>query len=278
MSETPLIHFGNDKINKMNTASSSSIRQRKPGYSSAVDEGASSGEQREKYLEAVVEKVPSSMRPYVSKLVPILCVSANFVERATPLVLQAIAKLREWWVLLQPYHPELLLPSVVGLVLCFFGGSYFTLIAAVEAYRMVGYERTLKCLQSLHEDFTAFAQASEEDDLKDQDGNGIADVREISGDQLLTRKAMLFLKTVDPKRVSEAVAGINSGLLAVIATLKLQFAKSITLGSAIAVCVERVADRYALPLVEAALPPDYRKWAQPLMAYTIHGAAISCAW
>lgn len=32
-------------------------------------------------------------------------------------------------------------------------------------------------------------------------------------------------QTVDPKRLQDAIAGLNAGFLAVVATLKLQFAK-----------------------------------------------------
>ena len=40
---------------------------------------------------------------------------------------------------LKPYHPELLAPALMGFIMCFFGGSYMTLIAAFEAYRQSGW-------------------------------------------------------------------------------------------------------------------------------------------
>ena len=53
----------------------------------------------------------------------------------------------------------------------------------------------------------------------------MADVLQIDNKKLIQRKTLLFLATVDPKRVSAAISGLTAGFLAVIATLKLEFAK-----------------------------------------------------
>ena len=68
------------------------------------------------------------------------------------------------------------------------------------------------------------------------------------------------------------------GFLAVCATLKLQFAKSIALGSAIASILNPPSNRYLLPFLNVILPVEYRKWAQPIIDYVIHSIAISLAW
>ena len=67
--------------------------------------------------------------------------------------------------------------------------------------------------------------ANSVDDSKDDDNDGIADVLQISNEELMKRKCLLFLRTVDPKRITDAIGGINAGFLAVAATLKMQFAK-----------------------------------------------------
>eukprot|EP01042_Synura_sphagnicola_P018201 gene18201-23014_t len=83
---------------------------------------------------------------------------------------------------------------------------------------------------------------------------------------------------MDPHRLTVAVAGINAGFLAVIATLKLEFAKTITLGNSIGSVLEPPAKEYVLPLLEKVMPPEYRKWAWPLISYSIRSVAISIAW
>jgi hypothetical protein len=84
---------------------------------------------------------------------------------------------------------------------------------------------------------------------------------------------------VDPKRITEALSGLNSGALAIVATLKLEFAKSITLGNSISTMVfEGPAKTYVVPALEVTMPPDYKKWAAPLVQYSVKSAAISLAW
>lgn len=153
-----------------------------------------------------------------------------------------------------------------------------TVIAAVEAYRICGYESTLRCFYDLKEDIEKFVAANQQDDKKDEDGNGTADIAELGAQQLVTRKTLLFLRTVDPRRVTDALTGISSGFMAVVATLKLQFAKAITLGTSIATMLEKPVDRYCLPILESALPPEYRRWAAPVVSYTLKSIAISVAW
>ena len=44
--------------------------------------------------------------------------------------------------------------------MCFFGGSFMTLIAAVEAYRLTGWESTYKCLHELYLDLMQVVEAN----------------------------------------------------------------------------------------------------------------------
>lgn len=178
---------------------------------------------------------------YFEKLGPYINKASDLVAIAIPYVHKAVDDGKKIWVKLSPYKPELLAPAFAGLIMCFFGGSFVTLIAAVEAYRMCGYETTLKCCKDLYEEFEKVIVANAEDNKKDEDGDGVADVNQISAQQLATRKTLLFLKTVDPKLITIAISGVTSGFLAVTATLKLQFAKAITLGNAIG-DGERIAD------------------------------------
>lgn len=227
---------------------------------------------------AFAEQAPASVRNYIEKAAPLIGKGAELVEKAIPHLQRAYDKALEIWEILKPHRPELLLPAFVGLIMCFFGGSFLTLIAAVEAYRMCGYETTVQCIRDLHEDFARFVAANKADSAKDDDGDGIPDSVQITKQQLVLRKTMLFLRTVDPKRVTNALAGINSGFLAVVATLKLQFAKAITLGSAIGSVLEKPAHKYVIPTLKKVLPEDYKKWAEPLVDYAVKSFSISLAW
>ncbi len=230
------------------------------------------------YVAALAEKLPASVRPLLFKAVPICQKALEMWEKALPFISLAVEKIQVFWKFLEPHRPELLFPAMIGIILCFFGGSFLTTIAAVEAYRMCGYETSLQCARDLYEDFNRFLAANKDDDQKDDNNDGVLDTLQISPQELITRKAFLFLKTVDPKRVTSALAGLNSGFLAVAATLKLQFAKAVTLGTAIGSIIEKPALHYALPLLVEVLPEEHKKWAAPLIDYTVKSIAISLAW
>lgn len=251
----------------------SELRQRKKGADSS-----DLGETTEKYAESFATMAPDAVKPYISQVIPYVRIIAEGIEIMIPYLEMMRVMLMDLWTVLKPYKPELLIPAFCGIILCFFGGSFLTLIAAAEAYRMCSHDTIKKCIQDLTTDFNSFARATNMDDKVDADGNGVADTKEISGKELAVRKTVLFLKTVDPKRVTDALAGLNAGLLAVIATLKLEFAKSITLGNSIATLVEPSAKRFVVPGLKIALTSDYEKWAEPLVSYSIKSFAVSMAW
>lgn len=236
------------------------------------------GELAEKYCQAFANKFPASVRPYIFAIAPILGKLVFLIDASIPYIIKTYEYLKEFWDSLAPYRPDLLIPSFAGLIMCFFGGSFLTVIAAVEAYRMCGYETTLQCIKDLITDFTVFAEANKNDDQKDDDGDGVSDVLQISSQELLSRKMFLFLRTVDPQRITNALAGLNSGFCAVVATLKIQFVKAITLGNAISSTLERPAKMVFQTPLELLFGNDYKRWAGPLIEYTVKSIAISIAW
>jgi hypothetical protein len=114
--------------------------------------------------------------------------------------------------------------AVFGLFLAFFGSTYLVTLAAIEAYRLCGWEQSYKYLVIIWEDYQVFVifsvsnsflfernnclfvvenrlvcaktvrQASLKDDQVDDNKDGIADVKQISKKELVSRKSMLFLK------------------------------------------------------------------------------------
>jgi hypothetical protein len=91
-------------------------------------------------------------------------------------------------------------------------------------------------------------------------------------------KMLFFLQNVNPQRFTTAIVGLNAGLVAVVATLKVQFAKTITLGTALSKAIDAPAKVFLLPLVQLALPKPYKKWADVLLTYSIKTFAVSIAW
>lgn len=233
-----------------------------------------------KYLTAFTDSktCPDAIKPHLVKFTPQIASACQKCSELTPYVEKAYYKGMEYWEMLKPYKPELLLPSLIGFIMCFFGGSFLTLIAAVEAFKLCGYENTVANITIIYHDIKKVIDASLADDKKDDDNDGTADVLQVSNAELVKRKVLLILRTVDPNRITLAIAAINAGFLGVIATLKLQFAKTITLGNAIADTIEAPVDRYVIPKVEPHIPEEYRKWIRPVISYSIRSVAISIAW
>ena len=170
--------------------------------------------------------------------------------------------------MLKPYHPEEFVPVLIGLTLCFFGGCFATTIAAVEAFRAAGYYTVKECLLIIYQDQKRVYKKWLEDDKKDEDGNGIADVKEMTDEELARHKFLLIVQTVDPAQLGRALTGINTGILAVLASLQVRFAKALTLGSALGKTIYKMVDATVLPDLEDKTDPKYRKWVKPVAMYS----------
>jgi hypothetical protein len=251
---------------------SSELRQRKTDH----PKGSSSATQQTAQKSA--SKGSSQLAGYMEQAMPYVQKGTEVISMLAPYAVMVKEHSVKAWKVIEPYGPEDLIPAFCGLIMCFFGGSYCTLIAAVEAYRMAGWDSTVTFLKDLQKDFLLVWEANKADDQEDLDGDGIADVKQISPQQLAQRKLRLVLITVDPQRLTRALAGLNAGFLAVVATLKVQFAKAITLGNAIGDALAPPAEMVLVPPLRMVLPDEYKKWAQPLVMYTVRSAAISVAW
>jgi hypothetical protein len=224
------------------------------------------------------KECPTFLKPHMKTIANVIVKLFFVIETLLPVLQKIYIALNEFYVKLKPYKPELLLPGFTGLIMCFFGGSYLTLIAAVEAFNLTSSSTVIDSVKILYSDFQKVLYANEKDNTKDENNDGVADVLQISTKELLHRKTVLFLKTMDPHRLMIACAAIQTGFLAIIATLKLEFAKTITLGNAIYGTIEPPIMEHVLPKFEALFPEDYRKWAKPLLSSVLRSFVISWAW
>lgn len=171
------------------------------------------------YLTAAADYVPASVRPvFVSKGIPLIAEGAQLlVAEVIPFCVRAYESVTEYYERLKPHHPELLAEMLAGFVLCFFGGSFVTLIAAFEAFRQCGaYESVSVNGAELYKELCTVWEANASDDKKDENNDGVADVEQLSGSaELVKRKTLLLLRTVDPQRITSALVGINTGERAV---------------------------------------------------------------
>lgn len=169
-------------------------------------------------VDAFSAKVAGAIKPVLDKAAPAFAVLSQVFAIVFPYIEMAFTYLAVVWEKLQPYHPQEFMPAIAGFCLVFFGGNFFTLAAAVEAYRMVGFDDTKTALIALHKSYKVALDASKKDDEVDDDGDGIPDVKQISSKELVQRKIGVVAKAIDPELVADAVTAINAGLMAVVAT------------------------------------------------------------
>lgn len=167
--------------------------------------------------EAAVEYVPESFKPYAEKVAPVVGAFGNGVIATLPYLQMAYDACYKFYLVIQPYQG--LETAIIGFVYLFFGGAFITTIAAWEAFKMCGYDETMRCLRILYDSYAIAKAASDKDDQVDDDGDGIADVKQIDASALVQRKALVMLKVLDPQIVSEAAAGAWGGIMGVVGKL-----------------------------------------------------------
>lgn len=229
-------------------------------------------------MNALSIKVAGAIRPYLDKAAPLLVAASTGFAMVEPYAVALWAYLQYVWEKLQPYHPEEMFPALAGFVLVFFGGNFFTLCAAVEAYRLVGFADTKKALQKLHKSYALAMAASKKDDELDEDGDGVADVKQIGKKELVVRKLGVVAKAVDPVLVADALTAINTGLMAVVATLRVKFAQCVTLGVTVGGIAHNIVSTHIEPVLLELTPAEYKKWVAPSVKHGCQLAGVTLAW
>ena len=166
-----------------------------------------------------------------------------------------------------------------GAALCYFGGTFTTSIAAMEAFRTMGYEQASRDVGIVIEQIKPVLAANDADDEEDLDGDGIADVDQITPPQLLQRKLFLIATSVkEPERIQDAVRSVYAALLAVLATLKMEFAQTTAMAMGVADMAKKPLIRLGKPKLEMVLPPETHHWIVPSIDSIVRFTAIAAAW
>lgn len=274
-------HAGSRTQEELARAPSMSGTRRSPERGKAAAADASTpaetggGSSTEELLGEAVKVLPQSIQGPATSLIPVVVAVLGALQACVPYLAQAWDLGVKFYEFIEPY--EGLQTMLFGFVLVFFGGTYITTIAAWEAFKMCGYDKTRTCIADLYKNYVVAKEASEKDDLKDDDGDGIADVKQIDAKALVQRKVMLLMKTLDPDEVSDAIAGIWGGFMGVVAVLRIQFAQAVTLGSALGNTLTDMSKTTVQPQLEALIDPQYKKWVGPALRYAIKSMAVTIA-
>ena len=225
------------------------------------------------FLDSAVDRAPESVKfikPYVD---PAVGVCIDTLDTLLPVAIVLFRIVAALWSLV----PQEALPGMAGVALLFFGGRFPVLIACCEAARMCGLERTMASIALLKQNYKAASEAAAKDDELDEDGDGIPDVQQISRQELVQRKTVLLLRTIDPVTVESGLTGIYTSIVAVLTTVRLQFAQTITMGATMGELASKNILRLGHATFNALVAPDLQKWVGPTVRYSCRLTGVSLA-
>eukprot|EP00814_Leptocylindrus_danicus_P020403 CAMPEP_0116015678 /NCGR_PEP_ID=MMETSP0321-20121206/6990_1 /TAXON_ID=163516 /ORGANISM="Leptocylindrus danicus var. danicus, Strain B650" /LENGTH=326 /DNA_ID=CAMNT_0003485515 /DNA_START=67 /DNA_END=1047 /DNA_ORIENTATION=- len=174
--------------------------------------------------------------------------------------------------------PDDIAAMLIGLIFCFFGGLYPTLFAALQAARLSGWDSLVGALKNLNQEIQVILEADKKDSLKDEDGDGIADVNELDSKEFFERKTKLVLTKINPTKVDDALSTIYKVWLGVAAALAIKFARTISLALSLADAINKPVMKYAGPFLEKAVPKEYSRWIPVVVAWITKSIGMSIAW
>lgn len=137
-----------------------------------------------KLLSTATLSPPPALAQALEHLAPVFKVFGKVINVVGPIYM----KLFDVGMYAYQTMPIDLFQACLGLGLCFCGGSYVASIAAIEAFRMTGWATTKQALLDIAEEMKRVKAANEADNKKDDDGNGVVDVQDLTASQLLQRK------------------------------------------------------------------------------------------
>jgi len=233
----------------------------------ATTDSTKKNDSTKKDEEPALTKLIASAEVYIKPAI-------KYITIATPYFIQFVQYANQVYKTLSGDEVQLL----VGLILCFFGGVYPTLFAAIEAAKHGGSNIVKSSLKDLAEEALIIIEESKKDDTKDDDGDGVADVDEVKPKELLQRKIQLVLKKMNPQKVDTALSNLYTVWMSVVATLTIQFARTIALSLTIADFMKGIVDQYMSKHILDMTPPEYHKWVPVVQGWVLKSAAMSFAW
>lgn len=236
----------------------------------------SKNDQENKRVNSMIEKAGNSnVGEIIKKLKPLFDLCNSIINAFSPIAIKGYEFGEKVYNLL----PIDLAYAIIGLIIAFFGGTFAVSLSAIEAFYASGYEILVNNGIYLINEFKILWKKSKEDDEKDEDHDGVQDVLQITAKELITRKiGFFFANCSDPQKLMDMLYGICNALIAVIAVLKVEFAKVIALGNSIGENLRKPATYFFAPILGTVLPKKYHQWIAPGINLVCKSVAITIAW
>jgi hypothetical protein len=212
-----------------------------------------------KYMDHIGDKLPGG-KDTAEKLKPLTPVMA-FVLKVLWIWAKYTSKAFEIFWIVWEQLPKTFIKVLYGVTLCFFGGTFVVGIAAIEAFFAAGWRRAYYSALVVYDESRSVGYALELDDYADVNNDGIADVDMLSSSDLVQRKTVLAFETVQrPEELQSAVANVWAAYLAVLATLKFEFAVTTAFAVAIAQSLQFFFLKIFGPPLSYLLPKKTEHW------------------
>uniref|UniRef100_A0A7S3LMW1 Uncharacterized protein n=1 Tax=Aplanochytrium stocchinoi TaxID=215587 RepID=A0A7S3LMW1_9STRA len=246
------------------------------------DGGRSKGHKPKLELKAPdLGQAQQMLKDNLRNILPAIMKAEHYIEVgihvARPYVKEGLKYYKEFLEIIEPYGANEVFKCITGFAMMFFGGFFITTVAVYEAIIQGGQERFATNMKLLGDQFQSIKQENKKDDQEDLDGDGIADVLQISAEQYTMRKMMVVFRACDPTIVQEAGHSLYTMFIAVAATLRLQFARTISLGASLGDQLGKPYVKYVVPQIEEYTDPDMHKWLEPIGLYACRMAGVFIA-
>jgi len=143
----------------------------------------------------------------------------------------------------------------------------------------MGWHTTYQNIMLIKQDFDDVAEASSKDDNVDANDDGIKDVDQMAAQELFHHKIALAMTTVkQPDRLQAAVGGLWAAYLAVLATLKLEFARTTALALGLVEMAKVPVTRLVAEPLSMLLGDNLKHWAKTIIESSLSIIAIIFAW
>ncbi|CAJ1339500.1 unnamed protein product [Effrenium voratum] len=222
-------------------------------------------------LEELALGFPPSVRNHLKSAAPYLAIAWIHFLIALPHLVKAAKKVQAAVMML----PDKIFWAILSFLVCFFGGIFPVTIAAAEAWNLCGGIECWEQTKVLLNEFMKVADASKEE-AKEEDKD--KDQKEtLSSNDIIQKKMAVALRVMEPEKVSTSLSTIYVAWIGVIGVLRLQFARTVTLGEVIGSKVYKPISKIE-PAIESVIPEDYQKWVPVVTRWTCKAIAISLAW
>lgn len=230
-------------------------------------------------IEECQKRAPPQLAQFLQQagplLVPFISVFITVFNFVAPLYFAMI----KYTYIFLTWLPWDLFQATLGIGLCFFGGGYCATIAAAEAFALTGWPVTKRHLTEVYEAGVVVWEAHEADEKKDDDGDGVVDVKQISSSALVDRKVRVVASAVkEPQKLAAALGGLYTGWLAVQGVLRIKFAKTVNLAVSCSQFVEYYVTKALLPFLSSFVAREFVHWLPTGLSIATRGVFVWLAW